>query len=79
MRRIIPGPSVLQKAHRNLAVLFRTFHNIVEKRNPYRPSNRCRLPQPTPTSPLSPSYNVISIKVCDGLIMATAHACKTTT
>jgi len=35
-----------------------TFHNVVEKRNPYQFKNRRRRPEPTPASPLCPTYNM---------------------
>jgi hypothetical protein len=35
-----------------------TFHNIVVKQNTYGSKNRRRRPEPTPSSLLSPSYNI---------------------
>jgi hypothetical protein len=35
-----------------------TFHNVVEKRNPYQSKNRRRRPEPTLASLLSPAYSV---------------------
>jgi len=35
-----------------------TFHNVVEKRNPYQSKNRCRRPEQTPASLLWPPYNI---------------------
>jgi len=35
-----------------------TFHNVVEKRNPYEFKNRRRRPEPTPASLLCPPYNI---------------------
>jgi hypothetical protein len=35
-----------------------TFHNVVEKRNPYKSKNRRRHPEPTPASLLYPMYNM---------------------
>jgi hypothetical protein len=34
-----------------------TFHNDMERRNPYQSKNRRRLPEPTPASFTSPVYN----------------------
>jgi len=35
-----------------------TFHNVVEKRNPYQSKNRRRRPEPTPASLFCPPYNM---------------------
>jgi hypothetical protein len=35
-----------------------TFHNVVEKRNPYKSKNRRRRPEPTSASLLCPPYNM---------------------
>jgi hypothetical protein len=41
-----------------------TFHNVVEKRNPYRYINRRQLHEPTPASLLSPPYNMPYLSRC---------------
>jgi hypothetical protein len=80
MRRIVRRiVCTAESTTESRSAISHTFHNVVEKRNPYRSVNRRRLPEPTPASLLSPPYNMSSIKVRDGLIMATAHASKTTT
>jgi hypothetical protein len=50
-----------------------TFHNVVEKRNPYQSKNRFRRPEPTPVSLLCPPYN-ISIMASEGTTLVSAHA-----
>jgi hypothetical protein len=35
-----------------------TFHNVVEKRNPYQSKNRRRRPESTPASLLFPPYTI---------------------
>jgi hypothetical protein len=80
MRRIIRRTvCTAESTTESRCAVSHTFHNVVEKRNPYRSINRRRLPEPTPASLFSAVQYVISIKVCDGLIVVTAHACKTTT
>jgi hypothetical protein len=76
MRRIIRRTvCTAESTMKSRRAVSHTFHNVVEKRNPYR----CRLPEPTTASLLSPPYNMSYLSVYDGLIMATAQACKITT
>jgi len=50
-----------------------TFHNIVDKRNPYKSKNLRWRPEPTPSSLLCPPYN-ISVKENEGNMLVSLHA-----
>jgi len=52
-----------------------TFHNVVEKRNPYQSKNRRRRPEPTPALLLCPPYNISYLsRDSEDSMLVSAHA-----
>jgi hypothetical protein len=65
MRRIIRRTiCTAENTTESRSAISHTFHNVVEKRNPYRSINRLRLPEPTPALLLSPPYNMSYLSLC---------------
>jgi hypothetical protein len=59
MRRIISRTvCTAESTTESRSAISHTFHNVVEKRNPYWSVNRSRLPEPTPASLLSLPYSM---------------------
>jgi hypothetical protein len=59
MRSIIRRKvSTAESAKESRSAISNTFHNVVEKRNPYSSKNRCRRPEPTTASLFCPPYNI---------------------
>jgi hypothetical protein len=54
-----------------------TFHNDMDKRNPYQSKSRHRRPEPTPVSVSSPVYNTSYVKGSEGNMLGIAHASTT--
>jgi hypothetical protein len=44
---VLRGPSVLPKTTESRSFIMNTFHNVVEKRNPYQSKHRRRRPGPS--------------------------------
>jgi hypothetical protein len=78
MRRII-GRTVCtaESTTESCSAISHTFHNDMEKQNPYQSKSRRRRPEQTPASFSSPMYNTSSVKDSEGNMHVSAHASTT--
>jgi hypothetical protein len=64
----------IENTTKSRSYITNTFHNVVEKRNPYQSKNQLRRPDPTPASLLCTLYNISYVKDSDGSVLVSAHA-----